>query len=150
MLYHLIVDFFNFSIDYYFVFGLFAFLIGMAIWSDRLNLIRLIVGLLSIWEIFTMSRWYACSGVSFIARAPNTYRACSDSAYTAYMNANFGFDLWYIQIAYILVVLFMVWPFFGAILDHRERAQHAARQAKIEDAIVEQKNELLERIRKNL
>lgn len=66
-------------------------------------------------EAYLMSPGHACSYGGFFKRADAMAGMCQGAPYNAYLNQNFGLNLWYIYALYAGIFLFAIWPIISRI-----------------------------------
>ena len=116
MLYHFYLFLFtNFSIEKFFgTIVLLALVVGI-VRTGGAGLFRYTLIPLVPVEAYLMSPGYACSHGGFFKRADAMSGMCQGAPYNAYLNKNFGMDLWYIYALYAGIFLFAIWPIISRI-----------------------------------
>ncbi len=91
-------------------------LVGGIVWLEGAKLFRWALVPAGLVELYLMSPGYACSYGGVFPRADAVSGMCQGAPYQAYLNQNFGLNLWYIQALYAGILLFAIWPVISHVI----------------------------------
>lgn len=145
MLYHFYLALFtDFSILKFLGILVLLGFVGGIVWIGGAKLFRWALVPAALIEVYLMSPGYACSYGGVFPRAQAMAGMCEGAPYTAYLNQNFGLNLWYVQAMYIGILLFAIWPLISNIIwtqkDEAFKSKFLKEQAEMRTASAERIN----------
>lgn len=110
--------------------GLFALavaVVGGLVATKMTQLLRLLLVVPVLLEIYFLTPSFACARSQMFVRAADTQAACNSNAYSNYLDLNFGLNHWYVWVLYAGVALFMVWPLLNRYRTDKDSRDRVAR-----------------------
>lgn len=111
------------------LFALVVVLVGGLVAMKLSSVVRLFLLIPVMLEVYFLTPAFACTRSAMFERAPGTQEACSNQAYSNYLDLNFGLNHWYVVVAYAGLALFMIWPFIAGRYKSSKATMAAAFEA---------------------